>query len=238
MSDPVEPPATIPPTPAIAERIAASLSETDDGPRRQITRALRVLGTERVEAFVTEALEVEQKGGLWLPDRSRRRTLGGVFFHLIRQQVTSKERQRIFVGQPSAPVPAVPPPPPVLPWTSETVAEIQAGSGKATTMKLTVVGRPQQVVDRGTVVIIGLQSDRVPPLPRGVPAPIGEPTRCALLIGRKQWQQVEAALKDPEDRLIAEGYPSLAAGLEGLTVHVTRVTTVKLQSAKRPPAPS
>lgn len=43
--------------------------------------------------------------------------------------------------------------------------------GKASTVKLTVIGRPTQVVDRGEVVIFGLVNDKAPVLPKGLPAP-------------------------------------------------------------------
>ena len=56
--------------------------------------------------FVAEALAIEAQGGLMLPDGSRRRTLGGVFFHLLRKGVTPAERRVIFPAQPSSRSPA------------------------------------------------------------------------------------------------------------------------------------
>jgi len=46
-------------------------------------------------------------------------------------------------------------------------------------------------------------------------------------------QKVAAALEDPADRLIAEGYPTLRPGFDGITVLATNVTTTGLQAAKR-----
>jgi hypothetical protein len=40
-------------------------------------------------------------------------------------------------------------------------------------------------------------------------------------------------LQQPGDKLVVEGYPTLAAGFEGITVLATNVTTTGLQAAKR-----
>jgi hypothetical protein len=44
---------------------------------------------------------------------------------------------------------------------------------------------------------------------------------------------VEAALKDPTDRLIVEGYPSLDSRLKAMTIYATSLTTVAIQQGKR-----
>jgi len=50
-------------------------------------------------------METERNGGLMLPDGSRRRTPGGVFFHLIRTTLGTKESYKILRPQTkSAPV--------------------------------------------------------------------------------------------------------------------------------------
>jgi hypothetical protein len=54
-------------------------------------RTVRTISPERAQAFVKEALEVEANGGMLVPDGSRKRTLGGIFFYLVRTQVTDDE---------------------------------------------------------------------------------------------------------------------------------------------------
>lgn len=61
-----------------------------------IARALRVLGPERCVAILADALTIESNGGMWLKDGSRKRTLGGVFLALCREQATREERRKIF----------------------------------------------------------------------------------------------------------------------------------------------
>jgi hypothetical protein len=55
-----------------------------------------VLGEERCVLLLADALTVEHEGGLWLKDRSRKRTLGGVFLQLCREQATPAERRAMF----------------------------------------------------------------------------------------------------------------------------------------------
>ena len=86
-------------TRAIAAEIAAQLGETEPEPLQHLYRAVRNLGEERVREFVAQALVVEENGGMLLPDGSRRRSLGGVFFTLVRDDIGRKEFYRIFRPQ-------------------------------------------------------------------------------------------------------------------------------------------
>jgi hypothetical protein len=54
-----------------------------------------------------------------------------------------------------------------------------------------------------------------------------------VYVAARQWHKVEAALTDPTDRLIVEGYPVLDGRLQALTVYATNLTTVAWQRAKR-----
>jgi len=67
----------------LTRQIADQLGETNPTPLSQIRRMLHTIGPERTQTFVEQALEVEAAGGMLLPDASRKRTLGGVFFHAI-----------------------------------------------------------------------------------------------------------------------------------------------------------
>ena len=52
-----------------------------------------------------------------------------------------------------------------------------------------------------------------------------------MYIALKQWQKVEDAIKDPEDVLIVEGFPT--ATPQGINVYATNTTTKQLQQAQR-----
>ena len=222
---------------AVAAVIADKLGETEDVPRRQIRRTVQTLGEERARAFLAETLAVEARGGLSLPDGSRRRTPGGVFFHLVRMGIAPDERKAIFVqgrvprqgGAPAAPAT------PAFTWDDygALAPALARGMGEASTVKITVIGRPQQVQARGEVVIVPLRSEKLPTLPKGLPPPPAGGTAYAVLIARKQWQKVAEALRQPGDRLVVEGYPTLDPRFPGITVLATSVTTTGLQAAKR-----
>jgi len=75
-----------------ASELAAQLGEIEPIPRKHLKRALRILGPERTQALLDQTMETERNGGLMLSDGSRRRTPGGVFFHLIRTTVGTHNR--------------------------------------------------------------------------------------------------------------------------------------------------
>ena len=212
--------------------IADQLGETEALPRRQIGRVARALGEERARALLAETLAIEAAGGESLPDGSRRRTPGGVFFRLLRGAASREERAAIFWpgGGGSRRTPEIP----AFTWDDygALAPALMKGAGEATTVKITVLGRPGQVQARGEVVIVPLVSERLPTIPKGLPTPAAG-TACAVLIARKQWQKAATALQDPEDKLIVEGYPTLDPRFPGITVLATSVTTRNLQMAKR-----
>ncbi len=82
------------------QRIATALGETNAQPLAHIRRIVRVLGEERAHQLLTQAQTVEQDGGLMTISGKRRRTLGGVFFRLTREQVSDEERARIWPPRP------------------------------------------------------------------------------------------------------------------------------------------
>jgi hypothetical protein len=76
--------------------IANALSETDEIPLTQITGVVQALGEEQSQKLLIETKEIEEKGGMMLPDGSRRRSPGGVFFFLARQKLSVEDKHRIF----------------------------------------------------------------------------------------------------------------------------------------------
>ena len=226
----------------VAQHMAQVLGETERAACSQIARSVRVLGAERALALLAQAVETEQRDGLLTRDGTRRRTPGGVYLTLVKECLGGQEYRRLVAPGPRRAGRAAPPtaerPVPAAPaaWTEETfravIAELEFG--EARTVKITVIGRPARVVEQENVVIVGLRSTKVPTLPKGVPAPAAASTDYAVFIARKQWQGVVAALQDPEDALIVEGYPTLDPRFKtGVTVLATQATTRKLQAAKR-----
>jgi len=185
---------------AITGEIAAQLGETDEEPIRQIKRAVRILGEHRVRTVVARALDVEAAGGMIRADGSQKRSLGGVFFILMRDDVGRKDFYRIFKGGqhqrtngPGAPARTTTVP---FDWTtfSASATEAMSEAGEATTVKLTVIGRPGKIVERDDVALVAMRSEKAPSLPKGVPAPPSPQTDYMVLVGMKQWRKVAEAL--------------------------------------------
>ncbi len=225
---------------AITGEIAAQLSETEEEPIRQIRRAVRILGEHRVRTVVARALDVEASGGMMRADGSQKRSLGGVFFILMRDDVGRKDFYRIFKGgqhqRPNGPGAVARTTPVPFDWTTFGVAATEAMSepGEATTVKLTVIGRPGKIVERGDVALVAMRSEKVPSLPKGVPAPPSPQTDYMVLVGMKQWRKVaEALAADPTDKLLIEGYPTVQPEVAGITVYATSATTTGIQAGKR-----
>ena len=240
------------------QEIAAQLGETERGPLGQVGRVVGRLGADRARAVLVRTQEIEAAGGLLLPDGSRRRTPGGTFFHLVRTDDNLSREDRIYIFPPpfgrngrkktagGASMPATPPPAamptPTTPAPSMTWADNddrrvivarQQEIGRATTVKITVTGRPGTAVEQGTAVTLALVSETVPDLPKGLPEPPAG-TRYTVFVARKQWGKIaEALAADPEDAAIIEGYAALDPRVEGIAVYAASVTTKRLQVAKR-----
>ncbi len=129
----------------------------------------------------------------------------------------------------------MPPPHPPFVWdeADPIIAEVTANVGEASTVKLTVIGRPAQVVERQGVVVVALRSTKTPTLPNGVPPLPTTPTNYMMFVQQKQWNKVQAAMQSADDALIVEGYPVHEPRFAGITVYATQVTTKALQAATR-----
>src|SRR6267142_3110041 len=74
-----------------------TLAEVLQEPKRSLLmKVLRTFGVERTTAILADTLTCEANGGMLTKDGTRRRTPGGVFFQLVREQATTQERWRLF----------------------------------------------------------------------------------------------------------------------------------------------
>jgi hypothetical protein len=65
-----------------ARIIATTLGETEQVAQQQIQRIVWALGRTVARRLLEQTLQIEENGGIMLRDKSRRRTPGGIFFHL------------------------------------------------------------------------------------------------------------------------------------------------------------
>ena len=238
----------------IASMIIQTLGETEHAAQQQIQRIVWALGQAAAQEILEQTLQIEQNGGMMLHDSSRRRTVGGIFFHLayttgqplegrrLKRPASQKPKQDKQAQEPSNQQSKqesskqtsnlVSP----FQWDNrrEAIKEAENEKGQAN-VKITVIGRPGKIIDRGSCIITVMESTKVPMLPKGLPTPTNVPTKYAVYIASKQWKKVEEAIKDPEDTLIIEGFPKTDPEVSAIAVFATNVTTKKLQMAKRQP---
>ncbi len=192
-----------------------TLAEVLQEPNRPLlTQVLRTLGQDRTRAMLTATLEQEADGGMLTHDGTRRRTPGGTFFQLVRQQASPHERRRLFPRPAPQPGQGQPLAPAALTWEEvHTIAQTLATqpAGEARTMKLTLIGRPEKVETRGQAVVFRMQGKPPGALPRGLPpVPAQAPMTWTVMVALRQWQRVKDRLAaHQDDQLIIEGYPAM-----------------------------
>jgi hypothetical protein len=219
---------------ATAADIARQLDETNPVAVEQIELIVQHLGAEGATALLQETLAAEAQGGQMLPDGTRRRTPGGVYLYLAKGRIPYpvrvliwpylKERQKTHQAKVEPPSPEE---------CLALAAEALQQAGEASTVKITLIGRPGRIVEKADVVLTTMQDTKAPTLPKGLPAPPAEPTTYVVYIARKQWLKVAEAIQDPGDKLIVEGYPAFEKRLGAVSVFATNVTTRNLQAAHR-----
>lgn len=227
----------------IVALIADRLGEKEAEPRRQIARIVWALGRTQTLALLNQAEQVEREGGMMILSGERRRTPGGVFFHLA--YTTGKPKEGKTLARPlsrkKAPEGQQPARPgaPLPPFTWEDriaiVDEIGLEKGHVSTVKITLIGRIGKYMSKGDCVVGVMQhtGEKLPTLPKGVPAPQPVKTSYVVYIAGKQWKNVAETTRDPEDVLIVEGFPQIDVKTSSIAVFATSVTSKKLQQAKR-----
>jgi hypothetical protein len=220
------------------DTIAAALNETEPVPLKTIARLVEVMGEEYALALLADTLALEAGEGL-LTKTGQRRTPGGVYFKLAKDRLSSPERKQVFGVPPKRKADTAKQPAVSLDWPAllPVVTELLANPphGEADKMKLTLIGKPGKIIEKGEVVMTTLVSPKAPSLPKGLPAPPTELTTTVVFIAAKQWRKVQPALAaDPTDRVIVEGYPALDKRIGGgtLCLYAQSVTTTGLQKAK------
>jgi hypothetical protein len=225
----------------LANEIAEQLQEVEAIPRQQILNIIELCGPEFARSLVDETIQLEGDGGLMLPDGSRRRTIGGVFFYLVRQRVERDLKSKIYAMAKSqvdlhrprkAPLVRVP-----FEWENRVaiIQQLMQQQGAWETVKVTLIGRPSQVdaSHKDLVITTMTHTAASATLPKGVPAPPESPTLYTVYMAAKQWTKVEEALDDAEDILIVDGICAFDPDLQAVAVYAQSLTTRNLEAQKK-----
>ncbi len=227
---------------ALADEVFTALAEEAPSAQQQIRAVIKRCGMEVVRETLDETLKIQAGGGMPVKSGKRARTPGGVFFHLLVQRLSPEDRRETLLlyqvkkknpnsGQ-AKPTKAKP----GLPWELYTRyrSVLNSSVGKATTVKITLVGRPGKVKINGdTVMTMVEHSVRTASLPKGVPTPPKTPTPYVIYISLKQWRRIESALQDADDMLIVEGVCTYDPEQQGMVVFATSALSKMQEMAKR-----
>ena len=230
---------------ALARRIADELNEHEPGQQALIKRVVGHLGVDLSLVFLQRTHEVEQQGGMVLQDGTTRRTPGGVFFRLVKDQAKDYGHPHISALFWTHPKRVGPPPPPTPPkerpeplsWEERlnilTQLAEQGKSGMITTSVLKVIGKAAEHYDHPSgCTVLRLVSTITPAVPRGVPHPQETPTIYVVYLGSRLWSRIAQAAADPEDEIIIEGFPQLDSETGTIALYARKTTSKKLEAAR------
>ena len=222
------------------QTIAQALDEANVG---LLTALADVIGMAEIEALFQRTQEIEAAGGMLTAQGDRRRSPGGVFFHLARKAVPTGSRQRVFGAFDDAnaanrwsPPPAQPDPPTLEQATAllRAAAALPRDKKGLGTLKTAAIGRPKQIkqMDGCTLAVLGMK--RPGPMPKGLPPmPDTSQATVAVFIESRLWAKVAPALQaDPKDELVVEGYLLIDARNQLTGVWAQRCTTKGLLRAQ------
>ena len=204
--------------------LAAVLGEPEPKPQQQLAQIRARFGPLATWRLLQKTLDQEARGGVLVPDGSRRRTPGGTFFWLGQRWGQGGRHLARFTYRR---------PPAGLARTVEKLLETPPGGD--CTMHTTLIGTPGPLEDRYTYVAFTMCGSAPPVLPKGLPPPPEERLTWLVLVAKTQWAKVAARLAaDPHTPVHIEGYPCLQG-----TAHVllaTQCTTTARPRAKGAPA--
>ncbi|MBI5497324.1 MAG: hypothetical protein HY904_20080 [Deltaproteobacteria bacterium] len=167
--------------------LAERLAETDEQAKEQLRNALVICAPEVIQSVLAETDEVERGGGLLTADGQRRRTVCGVFFHLLRKRLTREEWKRLA---PAAP-PAAPQPTKLMwPARAPVVSEALARPGECLAM-VTAWAPPRARVRTGHVVVPLESPVSLHGVSRALPRPDESPPMvCNICVAEWQWMHL------------------------------------------------
>ncbi len=163
-----------------------------------------------------------------VPDSVCRRTLGGVFFLLLRQRTSTEVWRQIRSGEVQLRVAPVQP----LEWSRKAavVQEALTTRGEIVRVTITLQGRPTQIEGQTDYVIATMiTAENLPPLPKGVPTQPNAMTTFKVCVPHREWSKVERALQFPHGQLRATGYAIPNLKRKHIVLFVTKVVSPKLK---------
>lgn len=219
----------------LVTHITETLQETTAHPIRQIQYIVARLGNDLAQEMLEAAQYTQQHGGIMTTDKSRPRTLGGIFFFLIKQRLINDARLddiRVIFPRRRRRKTATPAPDPVLPpmfWSDrgKLIAKARTATGKVNSIRVSLRGHFLRTVERqGFTLATMKQTTSFVAVPQGIPIPKRPPTTTYIIyISNKQWRKVKPLLRDSDDVACIEGIQIYDEEYDTITVFATQCTT-------------
>lgn len=220
------------------DMLAAALQEPNTS---LLARVLMRLGEERCQAILADTLTIESTGGMLVHSGKRRRTPGGVFFELVKQRSTAKERYFIFANETPTPAKQTQQATPAQPQAAMVLLTLDQWKGLppmpvTATLKLVLRDVPQTREKDGMVFMM-LQNE-----PKGLPKGINLDSGPLYLSSPlKQWKTACTRA----EQIRATGTPALliveahVSTREGALIGVVKgIQVVEGKAATQPQAPA
>lgn len=223
----------------VAAEICEALGEKDYKPKRQIYLVVEQCGIDFARKVLEDTQEIEAKGGMLTHEGTRRRTPGGVYFHLAREGMDHDSRQLIFYSWRVTSQRQLEREMSFDPFDFDdraaVVANLLEDAGKVEAVRVTLVGRPEKVERRQQLVILQMRDEiaETIALPTGVPRPDPAPMDYTVYVSFKHWDKVEEALENPKDEMMLDGFCAYDEETKGMAIFATYATTRKLHRKER-----
>ena len=229
---------------ALIQSVAERLQETEALPCGLIRGIVTLCGAAFTELMVDSALVIYEGEGMMTNDGKRQRTLGGVFFYLVRGALPADLRNQIFIPPNKRTQQPRFPNRPAFNWETRQAdlkRVLNKKKGKVTDVHINIKGRPAHVEYRSDVVVVALE-DGIGDngFPKGVPQPKDTVTTYYVYIGANQWQKGKGKQleQDKKLHLAVEGVSMLDEELNGIVVLARSFKTfTPKQKKEKPPAP-
>lgn len=217
---------------ALVKEFSEALQENDMQPLGQIRRMVTFIGEDFVRKHLENTLKIEQEGGMMTVEGDRRRTMGGVFFYLVKGDMTLEQRAHVFPGTVYIARKATR----TITWEERMdiiEALKNAPQGNVRSVQLIIKGRPGEVkVTDDTVMLVfqqPIEAEPPQPYPRGVPTPPSSTTSWVIYAGIRSWEKVAERLEHPKDEIIIDGIPFWDEETQTMAILALGLTTRELE---------
>lgn len=220
---------------AYTKEVAEKLGEYKDIPVRQIEAIITHMGRDFVEEHLAQTVQAENEGGLMIEGNRRRRTVGGVFFYLLKDKIPQEKKRDIYPNYGNNNRGKVVEWEKRLEHIKHLLEQAEELHGEMQYVNVTLHGRVGEVYKHDNSVITTIRHvHKSVPMPKGVPTPPTDPITYVVYMAAKHWEPVEKALKkNPNERLVIEGTVVLDHETQTLALLAQSVLTKQMYKQVR-----